>query len=177
MLCIKMKSSFNFKEEDVANVVKEGAVKGGERRGSSWEEGKLLTSDTIVRMGGGHLLCLIMKLHFFFSAACLVIKKKCVSSYIPASSFLYSHIHFSASCFLNVSSPSQHFFFLFIVSSFSVLVLFLLFLNLNSCVKEYLFSYLRVFSLLSFHLLCSLLFYFLFFFGEASRGGKRIWAW
>lgn len=74
MLCIKMKSSFfNFKkEEDMANVVKEGRPsREWKRRGSSWEEGKLLTSDTIVRMGGGHLLCLIMKPHFFFHSACL----------------------------------------------------------------------------------------------------------
>ncbi|KAL6889798.1 hypothetical protein HDV57DRAFT_343157 [Trichoderma longibrachiatum] len=68
----------------------------GKRRGSSWEEGKPLTSDTMVRMGGGHLLCLIMKPHFFFSylsAAVIVFNKKCVP-------FMYPSFQFSVLAFI-----------------------------------------------------------------------------
>jgi hypothetical protein len=79
--------------------VKEGRVepsKGREkRRGSSWEEGDTtFTSDTMVRMGGGHLLCLIMKPHFFFSAALSLSLKNQPVCIVIIFQFLYLHIHF-----------------------------------------------------------------------------------
>ncbi|KAL6815690.1 hypothetical protein GGI42DRAFT_114604 [Trichoderma sp. SZMC 28013] len=72
-------------------------------------------------MGGGHLLCLIMKPHFFFHSACLI-KKKCVLSYIPAFQFsvLAYSVFFSSLVTSNVSSPEYFFvLFLFFVFLFS----------------------------------------------------------
>lgn len=166
----------------MANVVKEGRPsREWKRRGSSWEEGKLLTSDTIVRMGGGHLLCLIMKPHFFFFTRPVSLKKKCIVIYSSFPVFCTRIFSFFPSrYFSNVSSPDH----LFIGFSLFILV-FVILCSESEIMRKgpvVFFSFARLSSLCSFslsiHLYYSISLLFLFsFFAMASRGGKRTWAW